>query len=433
MNRLLPALALCAAATAADPGLPETRVIGLADAVRLGMRESPRVRLARLDVEQAGVERSVERSERSTRLSAGSGLGATRGMPQSVQGASPSVALVTMRQPLIDRRQSRRVDALGAQVRSAEHGASAAEEESGYRAGLLYLEVELARREVERLSQEADSLERIEGWTRARVEEGVEIPLALSRAKLAAARAKVRRDAAQDRAQLLEAELRSALGVGLGVRLVPLQESGGGTGRLEAALLSEESRSAAEHPEIFALDAQVDAARRRVDAARSARLPRLDMIGQYSLLARFNNYDDYFRRFQRHNWQVGVAVELPLFSGRAVAAQVARATIEERELALRKEVRKSELELEIASAAAGLAAARREADLAVMELALAREGLDVLLARYEEGQITLADLERARIEESTAWSAWLASRIGLAKAQLGVVYSTGRIRDAFGD
>ncbi len=433
MNRLLPALVLCAAATAADPGLPETRWIGLAEAVRLGMRESPRVRLARLGIEQAGVERFVERSKRSTRLSAGSGLGATRGMPQSVQGASPSVALLTLRQPLIDKRQSRQVDALGAQLRSAEHGASAAEEESGYRAGLLYLDLELARREIERLSQEADSLERIEGWARARVEEGVEIPLALSRARLAVARAKVRRAAAQDRSELLETELRAALGVGPGVRLAPLQESSGGAGQLRDALLQEESRSAAQHPEIFALDAQVDAARRRVDAARSARLPRLDMIGQYSLLARFNNYDDYFRRFERHNWQVGVAVELPLFSGRAVAAQVARATIEERELALRKEVRQTELELAIESAAAALAAARQEADLAVMELAVAREGLDVLLARYEEGQITLADLERARIDESAAWSAWLASRIGLAKAQLGVVYSRGKIRNAFGD
>ena len=152
-----------------------------------------------------------------------------------------------------------------------------------------------------------------------------------------------------------------------------------------------------EHPELASLQAGIRAARHSVREARSKRHPKLDIVGQYAQLARFNNCDDYFRRFQRHNWQAGVALEVPLFSGRGVAEQVARARVEE------------------------------------LELDYACESLDALLAQFEEGTISLGELERARVVESTAWGGLVASRYALAKAQLGVVYSAGGIREAFAD
>ena len=36
------------------------------------------------------------------------------------------------------------------------------------------------------------------------------------------------------------------------------------------------------------------------------RLPRADLVSQYGLFARFNNYDEFFRKFQRNNGQIGV-------------------------------------------------------------------------------------------------------------------------------
>ena len=184
---------------------------------------------------------------------------------------------------------------------------------------------------------------------------------------------------------------------------------------------------------MLSLAEEINAARHRAGAARASRFPKLDVIGQYSLLGRFNNYDEFFRRFQRHNWQAGVAVELPIFGSRGAAAEVARARLEERELEVRRETKRSELELQGQRALAALREAERRAELARQEREFARESLDVLLARFEEEQVSLDELERARVLESTAWGGLVSSRYALAKARLGVVYATGRIRDAFAD
>ena len=188
-----------------------------------------------------------------------------------------------------------------------------------------------------------------------------------------------------------------------------------------------------EHPELASLQAAARAAGHSVREARSRRHPRLDLVGQYALLARFNNYDDYFRRFERHNWQAGVALQVPLFPGRGVAEQVARARLEEREIALREGFKREALEREAQHAQAALREAERLAELASLELDFARESLDVLLARFEEGSVSLGELERARVAESAAWGGLIGSRYALAKAQLGFLRSAGGIRDAFSD
>ena len=397
------------------------------------MNESPQVQLARLEVEKSSIELALVRDEKSLQVHAGSGLGGTYGIPQSVQGAVPSVAQMTIRQPLVDLGRSRRAEIAREAVRSREFASESASEESAYRAAALYLDFGLAAREVGRLRLERESFERIERLMADRVAEGTEVPLALSRSRLDAARAVERLASGESRAGLLESELKSRLGLGAEVRLRPegdpddLGAFVGDVGDRAAA------PSSAEHPDIAALDARIRAARSRASEARSDRLPKLDLVGQYALLARFNNYDDYFRRFQRHNWQAGVAFEVPLFQGRGVAERVARAKLEERELEVRQRARRSAIEIESQRARAAVRQAGRLGDLAQQELDFARENVSVLLAQYEEGLIPLDELERGRLLESAAWGGLIEARYALAKARLTALYASGGLRDAFGD
>lgn len=432
MTRLVFFLILPAAA-----GLAATestsRSIDLRDAIRLAMDRDPEIQLARLEVEKASSDLAAIRAERSAQLYAGSGLGATYGIPQSIQGAVPSVAQLTMRQPLVDTGRPRRADGAREMLRSGEHAANAAAEASVYRAGIQYLDFESVTWEVERLGREIEHFERIERLVEDRVGEGVEIPLALSRVRLDTARARERLAAVEGRAGLLEADLKRTLGLQAGVRLTPERGDFQYLGSLAVAVESAVPRPPDEHPELASMRAAARAARHGVREARSKRYPRLDVVGQYALLARFNNYDDYFRRFQRHNWQAGVAFQIPVFVGRNVAEQVARARLEEREIVLRESLRREALEREAQRAKTALRDAERLAELAGLELSYARESVDVLLARFEEGKVSLGELERARLEESTAWGGLIASRYAVAKAQLGVLYSVGGIRDAFPD
>ncbi len=431
MTRL--AVVLVLAAPAAMPAdQPEARSIDLREVIRLALVADPDVRLARVAVERSANALALVRAERATQLYGGSGLGATAGIPQSIQGANPSIAQVTLRQPLLDTARPQRARSAREEVLSGEHEAAAIAERAAYAAGIAYLDLELALAECQRGESELEHFQRIEIAADARVEEGLDIPLELARARLDTTRARDRLAAAQSRAGLLEAELRRMLGLGPDVRLVP-DRAAGDSAAVLASAPGVVGRPLGEHPEIAALDARVRAARHRASSARAARNPRLDIVGQYALLARFNNYDDYFRRFQRHNWQAGVAVEIPIFTGRSVAERVARARLDERELSLRKSAKRDALALAAQRAEAALEAAERGRALAGQELAYARQSLDVLLAQFDEGRIALEELERGRLGESVAWGGLVAAEYELAKARLGSVYAAGRIRDGFAD
>ncbi len=417
----------------AAEGPATARPIGLAEVARIALGRSPDVRLARLEVEKSRSDLALARAEGSLQAYGGSGLGATSGIPQSIQGAAPSAAQVTLRQPLLDSRRPRWADGAREMIRSGEYAATATAEESAYRATTLFLDLELATREIERLRLGVERLERIEGVVSTRVEEGVEIPLALSRSRLDTERARSRLASSEARASLLESDLRVALGFGPDVRLRPDPEGADTASVLRDAAARAVPRRTDDHPEVAALEARILAARHRARAARSERLPRLDIVGQYALLARFNNYDDYFRRFQRHNWQAGVALEVPLFTGRGVAERVGRARLDERGLRLQQEAKREAIELDGQRSYAVLREAERLRRLARLELDYARENLDVVLARFEEGRIALDELERARELESSAWGGLLESQYALARAQLRVVYAAGAIQGAFAD
>ncbi|MDE0108810.1 MAG: TolC family protein [Bryobacterales bacterium] len=432
MTRIATLLCLSAATAGVQAEQPQARSIDLREVIQIALVADPDVRLAQLAVERSANALALVRAERATQLYGGSGLGATAGIPQSVLGASPSIAQITLRQPLLDTERPGRARGAREEIRSGEHEAAAIAERAAYLAGIAYLDFELALAEHRRRQGELEHFQRIESSAAARVEEGFEIPLALSRARLDTARALDRLAASQSRADLLEAELRRMLGLGPDVRLVADGSAADSAAVLDAAH-GIAGRPIGEHPEIAALDAGLRAARHRASSAKSARNPRLDIVGQYSLLARFNNYDDFFRRFQRHNWQAGIAVEVPIFTGRGVAERVARARLDERELSLRKAAKRTALELATQRAGAALEEAQRGRALAGRELAYARESLDVLLAQFEEGRIALEDLQRGRIEESAAWGGLIAAEYELAKARLGSVYAAGRIRDAFAD
>ncbi len=434
MNSTLLLLVFFSSAVAGLGADPEgqSRSIGLGEAMRIAMEGSVDVELARIEVGRARAGVASARAERSARLLAGSGLGATSGIPQSVLGAAPSVAHLTVSQPLLDVQQPRASRRARESARASEHLAQSAAERSAYDVGVRYLEFELASLEEHRRLADVSHFAQLERIAEARVEEGIAVPLTLAGARLETARARERHAAARSRARLLEAELGHALAMDPSVRLVPAGLDAQSAARLEAAA-SSKARDLDAHPEVAALAAQLTAAQLRVEEARAERLPKLDIVAQYAVLARFNNYDDYFRRFQRHNLQAGVAVRVPLFAGRTVAAAVARARLDERDVLVRHNAKRAALALERRRSDEALQEAERRNRLAAQELEYARARLDVALAQFDEGRVGLESVLRDRVAESAAWGERMAARFGVAIARLAAVYSSGRISDVLAD
>ena len=270
MNKFLSCFLLLAVNAGIADDRPVERPIGLREVVQLAKAQSPEVQLARLDVEKSESDLRLIRTEGSAQVSAASGLGATSGIPQSIQGASPSVAQLTLRQPLLDFERPRRAHGARALVESGEHAATATQEKAAHSAGSLYLDLEFASREIERLKSEVASFERIEGLTAARVEEGAEVPLALARVRLDRARAAGRLATSVERYDLLEADLRWTLGLGEGVRLQPLPTDTAGSLGVPRSLWATALPVSRDHPELAQIDARIRAARHKASEARSA-------------------------------------------------------------------------------------------------------------------------------------------------------------------
>lgn len=99
-----------------------------------------------------------------------------------------------------------------------------------------------------------------------------------------------------------------------------------------------------DNPEVRALQARLEAARREVDKARAGHAPTLDGVLQWSDSAN-DNVVSLNRRFQ--NQSIGVQLVVPLYQGGAVQSQVRQALAEQERVAQGLEDRRRQLALEV--------------------------------------------------------------------------------------
>ena len=75
--------------------------------------------------------------------------------------------------------------------------------------------------------------------------------------------------------------------------------------------------------ELKRLQSNIQSKTLEIKSYRAERLPKVNLVAQYSLFAKYN-YQDYFTKFQRNNAQVGASIEIPLIVGRTGSAQSAQ-------------------------------------------------------------------------------------------------------------
>ena len=408
----------------------EARPISLREAVQLALENNPDILLARIEQEKAAAAVDIARGAFSPYAAVGSGLGWTSGIPQSIEGATPSVVQATGRKTVFNRELSARVHEAQALAEAAQHSAAAQEDEVAFRVASAWLDFDRAARALDLAEQQVRNFERIERTIEVRVSEGRAIPLDLSRARLDKARAEQQLEQARSDYDLRQATLRNLLGLASAEKLAPA--TGGALPPLALPESAEAgaARAQASSDELRSLESRVAASAFAVKAEKGGNAPRLDFVAQYSLLAKFNNYEEFFNRFQRHNGQIGMALSLPIFTGKAVSSRVARASVLEREARLQLEARKAGLDLETYQLHAQAEQARSAQQIARLELDFARESLSVTLAQFEEGRAAIDVVERARIEESLAWDRYYDAKTTLEKAQLNLLRRTGDLVSA---
>ncbi len=418
------ALILCCATL-----LGEDRTLTLRDAVGLALKQNPDLLLARLDERKAEQAIRLAKDPFIPKPVVGSGLAWTSGFPMSIEGATPSILQARAIGTVFDRPQSYKVAAARENRRTAALDTSAKEEEVAWRTTEIFLDAENAAKALQVVQREVEAAGRVLESVRARVAEGRELPIEAKRAELALARARYRVQTLEAARRAHEDALGEVAGLDSGVRarVLPAERPAPPQPASADAAVEEALRNS---KEIRTLESKLVSKGLDVRSARASWLPRADLVAQYGLLGRFNNYEEFFRKFVRHNGQVGVSFQFPIWPGAGAGSQAAQAEAEVAQLRVQLRTARRRIEEQTRRAFDDIQQAEAGVQVARLDLEVARDQVSILLAQAGEGRASLRQVEEARTLETDKWVAFYDSAAALEKARYALLRQTGGLMAA---
>jgi outer membrane protein TolC len=404
-----------------------SRKLTLKEAVSLAVNNSRDLALARLQyglyVRETGVASAAFRPN----LYAGTGAAYTSGFPLSSGGGAPALFTLSYDQqifnPPLKGTQRANLQHAEAQRFSME----AVRDAVMVRAALGYLELAKVRHALELLHSERLSASRILDATRERAASGRELPIEVTRSQLTAARIEQRIAQLEDRDDLLSGQLRDSMGMPPDQPIEVSTEDIPGVAAQQSNDLVAEAM--ADNLELKQAESEKRAREEKLKGERGGYWPTLALTGQYNVLGKFNNYTEFFNKFQRNNVIFGVSVQIPIFASRTSAAvALAKSDFDAASLSLEK--KRSELSLDVRQKARQVHEADLGGEVARLELQIAQENVRVLQAQFDQGRGSLKDLEAAHLDENDKWLAYLDANYARQQAQLELLRTTGQLATA---
>jgi len=401
----------------------------LRQAVETALKQNPDITLARLDEAKARQGVLVARDPFTPHLVIGSGLAYSNGFPMSIQGSAPSVVQANIVQDIFNRQQSLAVAQAKETARGAALDVAGKRDEVVFRTASLYLDAERASRLKEFVRRESESLQKVLETVQTQVREGRALPLAEKTAAANLAHARQAAELLDDDAASSETTLAMALGFSAEDRVHPVAEE-----RAAPPLPASEEEAIASaldsNKDLRKLESQITAKELEKRGVKAQRLPRVDLVAQYALLAKFNNYAEFFQKYQQNNEQIGMSFQMPFALGPGVGAQVAQVESDIAHLKIDLNNARNKLRTGIEQAFRNVHKSQTAAEVARLDLEVAREQLSVDLAQMQEGRVLLRQVEEARVAESDKWMAFCDAQYGLERARLSTLRLTGGLMAA---
>ena len=373
-------------------------------------------------------------------LVVGSGLAKTYGFPLSIEGSAPSVISVNYQSSLYSPAGREFMKAAQQEWQASETNTQEQRAVTLLEAAITYIQLDTVASRMRLLNQQQEEANRLLSVVNDRVRAGVDSQMDLTRAKLAAAQVRLRLADAEGAADVLREQLAELTGVPA-TSIETVTES---IPRVPDLSQAPDIVGTAVSSSPVLKSAMQDATAKEFRAKGEHRvmLPAIDLVGQYGLFSRYNNYDLYFNRFQRNNATLGVAIRFPLlnFAQRARAeAADAEAVKAQRQTEVTKR-RVSTDTLKLARAIKQLDAAEQVAQL---DYQLAQAQVDAVQARIQTaapglpgapGQPAVPppgprELESAQIQLNDKYSTYLDTGFELQKARLQLLRAAGKLDD----
>jgi outer membrane protein TolC len=379
-------------AQSAEPG-----AITLQQAVQMAVQKAPEVAI--VQVQEARSLQALRETKASNlpQLVAGTGLAYNNGFPLSIEGAAPSIVHVAVTQSIFSKKNKNLILEAEQGAKTSRLAAESVRNDLAVKAALAYFMLHQARKLASLWGLRRQALEKEELVIAALLESGKVKPVELTLAQTATQSAAQQVLVAEEQARIAAFELREMTGLPEGTEIRTLEPV------LDERSLSESAENLylmalKTHPEILQAESEIRTKEFGVEAAKGEALPRMDLVGQYALFAKTNNYADYFNRFDRNNYLVGLSVQMPLFDGSRNRALLAQSRHEVSEAKYRLQKAKSNLKLEIERSMSSFRIAKGASQLAQRELSASQESLLVNETLYEAGRISLKDVETARAQ-----------------------------------
>jgi outer membrane protein TolC len=260
------------------------------------------------------------------------------------------------------------------------------------------------------------------------VEEGRQLPIENKRVAVDLARASQRLTALNGDLDYSEASLAVVLGYPATDRVQPVEAE-------RAAFDVPASEQAAtelalqNNKDIRKLESQLQAKGFEVKEAEAARLPVVDVVAQYALLAK-SNYENFFTRFQRNNGELGVSIQIPLITGSASKGLASQAQVDILELRTQMAQLRNRIQLDTQKSYQELQKASSAQEVARLDLDYTRDQVSLLLTQLGEGRATQQQVDNARLTEQEKWIALYDAQHAVENARLDVLRQTGTLQAA---
>ncbi len=157
-------------------------------------------------------------------------------------------------------------------------------------------------------------------------------------------------------------------------------------------------------------------------------MPTVDLASQYAYLAKFNNYDLYYRNYTANNFSGGLNLKIPIFNAgqKAKAAEAdADAQIAGKQVDLLKN-QVSEDTLKLQRSLRQLSAAR---DVAKLEWEVSQGDLDAVKGRMQTGEVNTRDEQQAQLDTDNRHATYLDAEFELSRAELQLLRLTGELEN----
>jgi outer membrane protein TolC len=405
------------------PTILSAEPLPLKRAVELALSHSTTSAIATADEQRAFASYRELRNNYIPQGTVGSGLGKSWGFPLSLEGAAPSLVNFTASSALYNPSlreaiRAARVDSEAALAQSKDQRNQVIQDTV-----LSYASLNRWEQRIGRLEDEHAAAMKLEEAMAERVKEGVDSPVERTKARLAAARLHLRLTEAQGSADVLREHLAKLTGL----PAASIETIADSVPAFPALPLEEDLHAKAEsNPTVESAMQHARAQYLRAKAEHRAMWPSFDFATQYARLARYNNYDLFFKTFEPDNATIGVVIRFPFFNfaqrehakaadADAVKAQkqaeAAKNQVSEETLKLQRTVRQMEAAQEVAE----------------LDYEVAESSLDALQTRVEAGTASLRDLGDARAQASERFLTLQDTKFDLQQARVGLMRSTGEL------